>query len=351
MAVAARTSGRVPARRFLLCPAATAALVLGGCGSDAGSPDRAAGRSATTTSAAPLPASEDITALGALTLQAQPFPDFALAVDGTVWVSGVEPGIVGYDATTGAVRASVATEDVPLAMEQGFGSLWAGEGSGEEVATVVRIDAGTGAVRARISMPAPGLRPESSLAVTGDAVWALVDGDDADSRLLVGIDPATDTVRDTFPAPAAAEAVRGGFGSLWVATSRQSVVRVDPADGSTQATVATGFGSRFTAVGEDAVWVLNQDDGTVSRIDPDTNTVVATVRVSDGRVPGGDIAAGDGAVWVRTATELATAIDPATDDVVRVLGPEAGSGSIAVTPGAVWITAHDVRQVNRVPTG
>jgi virginiamycin B lyase len=199
-------------------------------------------------------------------------------------------------------------------------------------------------------MPSPGLRPESSIAVTDDAVWALVDGDDADSRLLVGIDPATNTVRDTFPAPPAAEALRGGFGSLWVATSQQSVVRVDPADGSTQATVETGSGSRFLTVGDDAVWVMNQDDGTVTRIDPETDAVAATVRVSDGRIPGGDIAAGDGAVWVRTESELATAIDPATDEVVRVLGPATGSGSIAITPGAVWITAHDTLEVYRVPT-
>jgi virginiamycin B lyase len=328
----------------------TAAVVLGGCGSEGAPPRGAAATSATTASAAPLPPSQDITALGALTIEAQPHPDFALAVDGTVWVSGVEPGIVGYDATTGAVRATVGTGPIPLAMEQGFGSLWAGEGSGGMVGTVLRIDPGDGAVGARVPMPDPGLRAESSLAVTADAVWALVDGNDADSLLLVSIDPTTDTVRDTFPAPPAAEAVRGGFGSLWVATSRQAVVRVDPADGSIQATVETGFGSRFMAVGDDAVWVMNQDDGTVSRIDPATNAVVATVQVSNERIPGGDIAVGDDAVWVRTEAELATAVDPATDEVVRVLAPAAGSGSIAVTPGAVWITAHDTRQVHRVPT-
>ena len=136
-----------------------------------------------------------------------------------------------------------------------------------------------------------------------------------------------------------------------MATRQQSVVRVDPNDGSTEATVETGPGSRFMTVGEDAVWVMNQDDGTVSRIDPDTDTVVATVQASEGRIPGGDIAAGDGVVWVRTDTELAAAIDVATDEVVRVLGPAAGSGSIAVTEDAVWITAHDVTEVYRVPTG
>jgi YVTN family beta-propeller protein len=50
--------------------------------------------------------------------------------------------------------------------------------------------------------------------------------------------------------------------------------------------VATGFGS---------VWVTNYDDGTVSRVDPATNEVVATIEV--GRHPD-HIAAGEGGVWV-----------------------------------------------------
>jgi virginiamycin B lyase len=342
-------AGRTP---YLLAAAALTAGLVQGCGGDDVDSTSASGStSASSTSAARLPEAEDVATLGALTIPARPFPDFMLAVDQTVWVSGVEPGIVGYDATTGDVRAQVATQEVPLAMEQGFGAVWAGEGTGDLFATLVRIDTASGTATARIPLPEPGLRPESSLAVTDDAVWALVDGDTADDRLLVAVDPATNTVRDTFPAPRAAEALRGGFGSLWVATSQQSVVRVDPTDGSTEATVETGFGSRFMAVGDDALWVMNQDDGTVSRIDPETDAVVAAVQASEGRIPGGDIAFGDGAVWVRTESELATALDPETDEVTRVLGPAAGSGSIAVTDGAVWLTAHDDFVIQRVPTG
>jgi virginiamycin B lyase len=342
-------AGRTP---YLFAAAALTAGLVQGCGGDDGdSASASSSTSASSTSAAPLPEAEEVATLGALTISARPFPDFMLAVDQTVWVSGVEPGIVGYDATTGDVRAQVPTQEVPLAMEQGFGAVWAGEGTGDLFATLVRIDTASGTAIARIPLPEPGLRPESSLAVTDDAVWALVDADTADDRLLVAVDPATNTVRDTFPAPRAAEALRGGFGSLWVATSQQSVVRVDPTDGSTEATVETGFGSRFMAVGDDAVWVMNQDDGTVSRIDPETDSVVAAVQASEGRIPGGDIAFGDGAVWVRTESELATAVDPETNEVTRVLGPAAGSGSIAVTDGAVWLTAHDDFVIQRVPTG
>jgi YVTN family beta-propeller protein len=49
------------------------------------------------------------------------------------------------------------------------------------------------------------------------------------------------------------------------------------------------------AIGEGAVWVANSDDGTVSRIDPGSNEVTATIAV--GREPLRIITA-YGAVWV-----------------------------------------------------
>ena len=44
-----------------------------------------------------------------------------------------------------------------------------------------------------------------------------------------------------------------------------------------------------------SVWVANAADGTVSRIDPETNEVVKTITV--GNAPAG-IAVVDGSVWV-----------------------------------------------------
>ncbi|SDY61595.1 hypothetical protein SAMN05660209_03269 [Geodermatophilus africanus] len=325
-------------------------LLLTACGADDGG--SASGGTAGTSTAPPaeLPEAEDISGLpGAI--PGEPFPDFALARDGVVWISGVQPGIVGYDGATGEQRAAVETSDVMLAMDAGFGALWAVEASdGQYPDTVLRIDPATGQVTARIPAPEPGVLPESSLAVTDDAVWALTGQfEDPEDRSLAAVDPTAGTVRDVFPAPPGAAAVRGGFGSLWISVADGSVVRVDPADGSTQATIDTGRGSRFLTVTDDAVWVLNNLDGTVSRIDPDTDDVVATVTVSAGSVQGGDIAAGDGSVWARTTEELATEVDAQTNEVLRVLGPPAGSGSVAVAGGMVWLTAHDVRTTYRVP--
>jgi virginiamycin B lyase len=342
-------TGGLRARTGIAVSGLLALLVTACGGDDSGS---ASGGTTGTSTAAPveLPEAEDISGLpGAI--PGQPFPDFALALDGVVWISGIQPGIVGYDGATGEQRAVVETSDVMLAMDAGFGALWAVETSdGRYPDTVLRIDPATGEVTARIPAPEPGVLPESSLAVTDDAVWALTGQiEDPEDRSLAAVDPTGGRVRDVFPAPPGAAAVRGGFGSLWISVEDGSVVRVDPADGSTVATIATGEGSRFLTVTDDAVWVLNNVDGTVSRIDPDRDEVVATVTVSAGSIEGGDIAAGEGTVWARTTRELATEVDAETSEVVRVLGPPAGSGSVAVAGDTVWLTAHDVRTTYRVP--
>ena len=105
----------------------------------------------------------------------------------------------------------------------------------------------------------------------------------------------------------------------------------------------------FLAVGPDAVWVISPSDATVSRVDPATNTVTSTIKVSSG-ISGGDIAASSDAVWVRgTEVALAVRIDPQTNAVVDRLGPLAGSGGVAVTDTSVWLTAHDIQSIWRLP--
>jgi YVTN family beta-propeller protein len=71
------------------------------------------------------------------------------------------------------------------------------------------------------------------------------------------------------------------------------VSRVDP---RTQSITSIPVGNEPIGIdyGDGAVWVANSGDGTVSRIDPAKNTVVATIKVG-GRPVG--IAAGPGLVW------------------------------------------------------
>ena len=116
------------------------------------------------------------------------------------------------------------------------------------------------------------------------------------------------------------------------------------------ATVAVGRSASFLALGPDAVWVIDAAAAAVSRVDPATKTVTATITVSSGPISGGDIAASADAVWVRVTDDaLAVRIDPRSNGVIHRLGPSAGSGGIAITDTSLWITAHDTQSIWRLP--
>ena len=137
---------------------------------------------------------------------------------------------------------------------------------------------------------------------------------------------------------------------MWLTDpDRGELLRVDPRSGRVLAAIATGAGARFFALGEGSVWVQNNTDGSVSRVDPDTNQVVATIDVATSPVDGGDLAVGGGAVWARVSDVLVARIDPGTNEVVARYDPRAGSGSVAADDAAVWISAHDSSSIFKLP--
>jgi virginiamycin B lyase len=139
-----------------------------------------------------------------------------------------------------------------------------------------------------------------------------------------------------------------GSGSLWISLATGTLLRLDPRTGEEQASIELERSLTFLSVGDDAVWVMNQL-GNVFRVDPETDAVVATIPVSSS-ILGGDIVATRDAIWVQATRYSGVEVDPATNEVVQQVRPGQGNGSIAVTgDGAVWITAHDVSTLYRIP--
>ncbi len=338
----------------VLLPILVAACSFTACGgSDDASGTPAATTAVATTAAAATTTAPDgppepvnVETAGATKIPDLGEPDWLVLAGGAAWAAGVGDGVGQLDGTTGELVGSVAIPgSVCLAMDVGFDSVWAGSCSTEPA--VVRIDPTTGKAIATIPLDIEDLQEESSLAAGEGAVWAIT----SDSK-LVKIDPETNTVAEIYTAPAGAAAVRADFGALWVTNpGTGTLARLSPADGSVEAEIPVGPGPRFLAVGEGGVWVLNQGDGTVSHVDPATNAVVATIVVDGQPIAGGDIAVGGGFVWARTSGTLVVKIDPATDTAVAAYGPRVGSGSVAADDDAMWVSAHDVNAVWRLPLG
>jgi virginiamycin B lyase len=113
-----------------------------------------------------------------------------------------------------------------------------------------------------------------------------------------------------------------------------------------QARIPVAGGPAAVTVGAGAVWVASQDGGTVSRIDPASNRVVATItgvptsRVRSTRRSYPRITAAAGAVWV--ANDLTTArIDPASNRVTATWPVGPGTGELLITQDALWISQDD----------
>jgi virginiamycin B lyase len=292
----------------------------------------------------PAPASKPhgdipIESVASVTLSLEGTPDFLEISHGSVWVTNrMLHTVQRIDAATNKVVAEVQAWPCS-GVAAGFQSIWAY--SCADVA-LNRIDEKTNNVIASIKVHLAGT--EGSIGAGEGGVWILTDGKGVLSR----IDPETNTVVAEIPVKPASYAAATGYGAVWVTnTEGNSVQRVDPKTNTVVATIPVGDTPRFLAVGEDGVWTLNQGDGTVSRIDPGTNRVLATIDAGV-KGPGGDIAAGEGSVWVRGAFVLLVEIDPKTNTVVRRYGPYQGSGAVRAAEGSVWVSAHDVNKVWRL---
>ena len=99
------------------------------------------------------------------------------------------------------------------------------------------------------------------------------------------------------------------------------------------------------AVGEGAVWAMNDAKATLMRIDPARNAVVARVKVGTPE----EAAAGAGAVWLSNRYEnTVTRVDPATNTVTATIPVGSHPEGIAVSPGAVWVVNADGPSVSRI---
>jgi YVTN family beta-propeller protein len=102
--------------------------------------------------------------------------------------------------------------------------------------------------------------------------------------------------------------------------------------------VTVGKGPSGLAYADGAVWVTNQDAGTISRIDARSNQLIDTIDAGD--APSGIVAAG-GSVWVTdTLDSTVSRVDTTRDAVAATISIGGGPGAIAVMDGAVWVSGE-----------
>jgi YVTN family beta-propeller protein len=229
--------------------------------------------------------------------------------------------------------------DLPKAVAVSTGAVWAGQG---DTKSLVRIDPASDRVVATIPI---GIEAWY-IAASDTAVWVT----DWRTNTVVRVDPATNGVVATIPnLPAGTTGIAIASGAVWVASSRAgTLTKIDSTTNRAVATVQTDMTPLPVAYAYGSVWVRNEfqeGDGTVQRVDPVADAVVATIPVGPeiGRDGIDGLAAVGGRLWV-AGLEL-QAIDPATNRVVRKVNHTANAAS----PGAGDIWTVDIAySVSRV---
>lgn len=266
-------------------------------------------------------------------------PDWLAMGEDQVWTNSRAIDIVTrMDPYTDRTVAVVPVKNPCSGLVIAHGTLWVPsctEGA------VYRIDTTTNMVVAKV--PVSPAHNEGGIAYGAGTIWLPSDP----TGVVTRIDPVTNGVAARIRVAPGSYTAVFGYGKAWVSSTEKNLVSaIEPATNAVTE-IPVDAAPRFMAVGEGYVWTLNQARGTVTKIDPVAMKAIATIEVG---VPGGggDIAAGEGAVWV-TAREIPlTRIDAATDKVThQFVGP--GGDAIRVLHGSIWLSNGRWSNVWRFP--
>ena len=247
-----------------------------------------------------------------------------------VWVPNRAAGtVVRIDAKDNSVGAPIAVGTQPCAsLVVAFASVWTPLCGGGSIA---RANVKTMTVDATLKIAvADG---DGRIATGVGSVWAITDRKGVLSR----IDPDTNKSVAEIYLAGGAMAVAFAEDALWITSDNGKLTRVNPHNNEIVEVIAVGPKPGRLAVGAGAVWTLNRGNGTVTRVDPATNKVVATIPVG-ADVAGGEVAAGEGSVWISAPGVPLIRIDPRTNRAVQRFTGD-GGGAVLVAHGSLWIAA------------
>ncbi len=277
--------------------------------------------------------------------------------DGFIWViSG--GSVVRIDPKTNQVVGKPILAGVQFESEVAFGedALWVTIiGSGDlgvpnDRDAVSRIDPETGKTVATIKVN----RGPMSLAVTPGVVWVVNFGMHGDTVTQIGA-KTNQIIGEPIQTGRAPLSIAIGDGSVWVANhDAHTVTRIDPNTDRVVANINVPSEPHRITYGEGAVWVSNWHDNSVSRIDPQTNQVVGEP-IAIG-FHAGNIVAGLGSVWVTSDYRpdeepedvVLVRIDPQTNQLVETIPVGGHPIDVAVTEDAVWVSVQTPDMVLRI---
>jgi hypothetical protein len=328
---------------------ACAGMLVAGCagGDDDATPIDPTKPTPTTASTPPAVATAPVpvtSAAGPVTTQ--PLPTEGLIADievlgGPAWLEADEHGVwakldngavVLIDPATNAIVDTVDVGGDPCrGLGAGDGSIWACTD-----AAVARIDAGHPEVLA--VTPTGKTEAQGELGVADGQFWVLT----GDGSSLMGYLTDTQALWSRFRLPVRGTDLGVGAAGLWVVSNGDgAVVHVDLGSGRELDTVAVS--DPVDVAVDSEVWV-----GTATETVRIDSSGTIDLRIPVGVGDGGSIALTPGEVWIRNTDPLFTRADRATGEILGTYTADFTSGGDSVYAfGSVWTSASEEATILR----
>jgi DNA-binding SARP family transcriptional activator/DNA-binding beta-propeller fold protein YncE len=289
---------------------------------------------------------------------------------GPASASVVAPALVGVDASTNRIVASIRVGPKPTSIAAGTDVVWVGDAQDGTVrrvdpssrqvigtvgigapaldlaldarnvwvatggfGTVVRIDRRLGQVVDRIELGDPGdpvVPAVSSVSVSDGRVWV------GAFNGLALIDPATGEITkkiDLGQAPALQ--IASGGGAVWSTLLTRRAKRVDAQSGKETAEFYAGAFAIAIALDRSALWLAGAEGGQLWKIDPVTAATLLTSRAGNGADA---IALGSGSLWIAASADHALVrVDTTTGTVLATIPVDGRPEDLVVREGIVWV--------------
>jgi hypothetical protein len=207
-----------------------------------------------------------------------------------------------------------------------------------------------------VQVPFASIRPSATIKVGGTADWVLITDDavwvaSTKPYAVLRIDPARNRI--VASVKVSGEACSGfafGFGSIWVPLcgKKPALVRIDAAKNTIIATLpitpAGPEGGITTS--DDSVWLATDKNGTITRIDPSTNSVRQKISIAPGSY---NPVFGDGIVWITGVEKsVVTAVDASSGKVLDSIPVGLKPRFLTAGGGSIWTLNQGDGTVSRV---
>ena len=226
-------------------------------------------------------------------------------------------------------------------------------GAGEQKKAAAPVVPAKGIKTPGVQIPFASLKSEMEFEGNTPSWIAIVDtvalpGRDA----LVRIDARSKEKKLAEPVTGINEPCGGAvsaFGAIWTgACGAKSILRVDPKSGKVTQTLPVGIGPARTGIAAtaDSVWAITDARGTLSRIDPQQNAVVAEFRVP---ADCNSLTFGETALWLACPAEnRVLRIDPQTNVIDKSIEAGAQPETLAIGEGSVWVFCAKDGRIDRI---